>query len=137
MTDILRRGLLLAAVLLPGAAAGDDLRGADRFLCSVLDVTACAADAGCEQVQPADLNMPQFVVVDLPGKRLATTASSGENRSTPLQTIRRAAGLVIVQGHEAGRAFSLLIDELTGRASFASAADSRTVTVFAACTPQQ
>jgi hypothetical protein len=81
--------------------------------------------------------MPQFVVVDLPGKRLATTASSGENRSTPLQTIRRAAGLVIVQGHEAGRAFSLLIDELTGRASFASAADSRTVTVFAACTPQQ
>lgn len=136
-TDFLRSGLLLAAGLLPAAAVADDLRGTNRFLCSVLEVTACAAGVGCDPVLPADLNMPQFVVVDLAEKQLATTAASGENRATPLQTIRREAGLVIVQGHEAGRAFSLLIDEATGRASFASAAEARSVTVFAACTPQR
>jgi hypothetical protein len=135
-TDILRRGLLLAAGLMPAVATADDLRGTDRFLCSVLEVTACAADVGCDELLPADLNMPQFVVVDLAGKKLATTAASGENRTTALQTIRRESGLVVVQGNEAGRAFSLLIDEATGRASFASAAESRSVTVFAACTPQ-
>lgn len=136
ITDILRRGLLLAAGLLPAVATADDLRGADRFLCSVLEVTACVAAAGCDQLLPADLNMPQFVIVDLPGKKLGTTPASGENRSTPVQTIRRESGLVVVQGNEAGRAFSLLIDEATGRASFASAAESRSVTAFAACTPQ-
>jgi hypothetical protein len=40
-----------------------------------------------------------------------------------------------MQGIEAGRAFSLIIEESTGQATFASAAHERGVIVFAACTP--
>lgn len=124
---------LAASVAVPVMA--DDLRGADRFLCSTLQATACGAEIECVSLPPPELNIPQFVQVDMPGKKLATTPASGENRTTPLQTVQREEGRIILQGHEAGRAFSLVIEEATGRASFASAADSRGVVVFAACTP--
>lgn len=134
---IMRSMVLLGAVSLSGMATADDLRGADRLLCSTLEVTACAADAGCDQLLPADLNIPRFLVVDVAARTLATTPASGENRSTTVQVARREAGRIILQGYESGRAFSLLIEEATGRASFAAAGEGRSVTVFAACTPQR
>lgn len=123
------------AASLTAPAMADDLRGTDRFLCSTLQATACGAEVECISLPPPDLNIPQFVQVDLARKKLATTPASGESRTTPLQTVWREEGRIILQGHEAGRAFSLVIEETTGRASFASAADSRGVVVFAACTP--
>lgn len=125
--------LMMAAVAAPALA--DDLSGAERFLCSTLRATACTADGYCEPLSPAALNIPQFVQVDLPGRKISTTPASGENRTSPLQAVHREAGQIVLQGYEAGRAFSLLIDEASGEASFASAADSRGVVVFAACTP--
>lgn len=128
---------LVVAALLAAPLLADDLTGADRFLCSTLQATACGADAQCETLPAAELNIPQFVQVDLPGKQLSTTPASGENRRTPVQTVRREEGRIVLQGFEAGRAFSMVIEELTGRAAFASAAASRGVVVFAACTPMR
>lgn len=127
--------VFLIAAFVAAPAMADDLSGVDRFLCSTLQATACGADGECDSLAPTDLNIPQFVQVDVPGKKLNTTPASGENRTTAVQTVHRKEGQIVLQGHEAGRAFSLVIQEATGRASFASAADSRGVVVFAACTP--
>ena len=127
--------LFLVAASVAAPAIADDLSGADRFLCSTLQATACGADADCASLPPTDLNIPQFVQVDFKGKELSTTPASGENRKTAVQMARREEGQIVLQGYEAGRAFSLVIQEASGRASFASAADSRGVVVFAACTP--
>lgn len=123
--------------LLSGTAIADDLTGADRLLCSTTQATACGMAAECASLPPAELNIPQFVLVDVAKKTLSTTAASGENRTTPAQTVRREEGQIVLQGYENGRAFSLVIQEATGRASFASAAESRGVMVFAACTPMR
>lgn len=125
------------AALLAGSALADDLGGADRILCSTTQATACGVAAECATLPPAELNIPQFVVVNVAGKEITTTAASGENRRTAVQAVRREEGQIILQGYESGRAFSLVIQEATGRASFASAADARGVVVFAACTPMQ
>ena len=127
-------GLLFAA-LSSTAVLADDLTGADKILCSTVQVVACWQDGDCADVPGSELNVPQFVQVDLVGKQLRTTQASGENRSTPIRIIERAGGRIALQGYEEGRAFSLVIDEDTGRVSFASAADERVVVVFGACTP--
>lgn len=127
--------LALAVVLAAGAAQADDLRGVDRFLCSSLEATVCLADGVCLVLPPEELNIPQFIVVDAKAGKMETTEASGERRETKADTVRRADERIQLQGHEAGRAFSLLINELSGRATFASAADERGVIVFAACTP--
>jgi hypothetical protein len=131
----MRKMTSLVATLLAGTAVADDLSGADRLLCSTMQATACGMAADCVTLPPAELNIPQFVVVDLGRKELSTTAASGESRRSTVQAVRREEGRIVLQGYEGGRAFSLVIQEATGRASFASAADARAVMAFAACTP--
>lgn len=125
----------LVAALSSTAVFADNVAGADNILCSTLRAVACWQDGDCAELAAADLNIPQFVQVDLAGKQLTTTRASGENRATPIRIVERAGGKLVLQGYEKGRAFSLVIQEETGRASFASAADERGMVVFAACTP--
>ena len=128
--------LLGACVLLAVAPAkADDLRGADRLICAAATVLACGEGGECYEVQPADLNVPQFIEIDLKGKRLSTTKASGQNRSTPILTLKRENGMIVLQGYEGGRAFSFIISEEDGRSSVAVARDGLSVAVFGACTP--
>ena len=89
----------------------------------------------CSSELPWNLNIPQFIEVDLKAKTFSTTKASGENRSTPIRTVSREDGLIILQGFEAGRAFSFVIHEESGMASVAVARDGLTVSIFGACTP--
>jgi hypothetical protein len=133
-----RPGLLLAALgLLATAAplAADDLRGADRILCTVISVNACVEGDECFKVSPHELNVPQFLEIDLKSRVLKTTPASGQNRKTDIKNLQRENGALILQGYEMGRAFSFLIDEAAGAASIAVARDGVAVAGFGACTP--
>jgi len=134
MQPIIRTSLLGVA-LFAGTVVADDLAGTKHILCSTHEVNVCVAGGECTRVLPEDLNIPLFIEIDVKARKLATTAASGENRETIAQTLTREGGQLVMQGSEAGRAFSLLIQESTGWASFASVADERGVVVFAACTP--
>ena len=126
--------MLLAFLLGPGASA-DDIRGAGHLLCSTLQASICLPDNGCTTVPPAELNIPRFIEVDVKARTLSTTAASGENRQTRVTSVERPDGQLVLQGYDNGRAFSLLIPELSGMATFASVGEERSVVVFAACTP--
>jgi hypothetical protein len=135
---MLKRHLMAFVVLLavPGATVwADDLTGAGRILCSAVQATACLEAGDCEVDLPWNLNIPAFIEVDLDARRLSTTAASGENRATAIDHLSRQDGLIVLQGFEMGRAFSLVITESTGRLAVAVAAEGRTVAVFGACTP--
>jgi hypothetical protein len=127
---------LLLSPLLVAAPSGraDDLTGSSRFLCSAVSVGRCDG-GGCENDTPEGANIPQFVTVDLDAKLLSTTPASGENRSTPIETLRRDGDLIVLQGLQNGRAFSFVIGEKSGRASIAIAREELVLSVFAACTP--
>jgi len=116
------------------AAVADDLTGASRFLCSVVTVGRCDVD-GCMDDTPDGALIPQFVIVDLGAKLLSTTPTSGQNRTTPLESIRREGGLIVLQGLQNGRAFSFVISEKSGSASVAIAREELVLAVSAACTP--
>ncbi len=118
-----RRTLTLAvtALLVAAPLPADDLTGAERFLCTAVQVKACYDDGECLIVPPWELNIPQFIEVDLEARTLATTEASGQNRSTRIKNLERHAGQLVLQGFENGRAFSFLITEETGMASIAVA----------------
>jgi len=135
-----RFGILVAAgaaMALAAAVRGDDLKGQDRILCTAVQATVCTTDGDCTIEAPWNLNIPQFIEINLKDKTASTTKASGENRSSPLSTVNRADGLIVIQGVEAGRAFSFVITEDTGFASIAVARQNLTVSVFGACTPMQ
>ena len=127
---------LIAAALTLAASAtlADNLKNADRLLCSTARIVVCFADGECMDMLPWEANVPQFLIVDAKKLMLSTTKASGENRSTPIGTLQRDEGLIIFQGIEKGRAFSVVIDELTGILTAAVSRDGASVSVFGACT---
>ena len=125
----------MAGLLASGALVADPLGDARDILCTVLDTHVCVEAAGCADVLAEELNIPRFIQVDTRAKKLSTTAASGEQRETVVDSVQRDAGQITLQGVESGRAFSLFISESTGLATFASAAEGRSVAVFGICTP--
>lgn len=129
----------IAAIVLGLAStitSADDLTGSQKFLCTAMQANVCWSDGECESGLPWIYDVPQFIEVDLVQKRLATTKASGENRATPIASLQRDAGQIVIQGFEKGRAFSFLIDEKTGDVIVAIARRDLAVTVFGACTPR-
>jgi hypothetical protein len=118
-----------------GDARADDLTGAERLLCAAVQATACVDDGECGIDLPWNLNIPDFIEVDLGIRRLSTTAASGENRVTPIQHLSREGGVIVLHGYEMGRAFSWVIVEESGRATVAMAGAGISVAVFGSCTP--
>ena len=114
---------------------GDVLKDIDRMLCVPGPVSHCVADDGCNSGLPEDENVPEFIEVDLKRKTLAATRASGENRSTPIQSQKREAGFIYLQGVENGRIFGMVISENTGDLTFSIATDGETATMFGNCTP--
>jgi hypothetical protein len=118
-----------------GAVLADDVSGSDSLLCYGLSAARCETGEACESVEPWRLNIPDFVKLDLRSKRIQTTAASNDPRETPLQTVQRSNGTILVQGQQGERAFSWLITETSGEGTLSVAAQGQGVTVFTVCTP--
>src|SRR5210317_921574 len=121
-------------MLLVVSALADNLEGVDKMICAAGQVQICIENDMCYPANAAELDVPDFVIIDLKKKVISTTKASNQNRSTPLKYIERADGLVYLQGIEGGRAFSFMIDEATGRMTVSVARDGVAVSVFGACT---
>jgi hypothetical protein len=126
--------ILLALVAAP-VLRGDDVSGKDHLLCTVVQATECTPDGECRSDDVRELNIPQFLEIDLSGKTVSTTKASGQSRSSPIGNLVRNGGLIVIQGVENGRAFSFEIDESNGMASMAVVRDGSTVSAFGVCTP--
>jgi len=127
--------LVLIVLLASTPLLADDLAGSKTVICSVAQATRCYFDGDCMTGPPWNWGIPQFILIDFDKKTLSTTKASGENRSTPFKNSERDGNLIFLQGVEAGRAFSMVIDEEAGMATFAVAADGVSVAAFGACTP--
>ena len=133
-----RIGLVLPAVVvtvLSAVANADDVTGKSRLLCTPVQATYCLEDGECAVDLPWNLNIPQFIEVDLDARKMSTTAASGENRATPIEHLKRVDGMIVFHGYEMGRAFRWVISESSGVVTAAVATEGMAVSVFGACTP--
>jgi hypothetical protein len=128
---------LVAVVLLMSTPLfAESLVGADKFICAVVVQEVCASDAPCTDGGPAwDTKIPEFLEFDLEQETVGTTSASGEGRRNKVN-LRRDGGLIIMQAYELGKAFSLVVNEVTGILTASVTSDGEVITVFAACTPK-
>jgi len=126
--------IAIAGILTGGLAQADNLEGVDTMICAASQVNICLENDTCYSATPAQLGVPDFVVIDTGKKTISTTKASNENRSTSFTSIEKNDGLIYLQGIEGQRAFSFVIDEATGRMTVSVARDGLSVSVFGACT---
>ena len=130
----MKRAIIAFAGLTSTGVLADNLENLDRLLCAPGQIVLCVEEGDCYPVLPWEAGVPDFVIIDLRAKMLSTTKASEENRTTAIASISRSDGVIHLQGIDLGRAFSLVIDEATGRMTGAVARDGVTVSVFGACT---
>jgi len=124
----------LAGMLIGGLVQADNLEGVDEIVCAAAQVQICIENDTCYSATPFELDIPDFVVIDISKKTVSTTKASNQNRSTKFTSVEKVDGLIYLQGIEGGRAFSFVIHEASGRMTVAVSRDGMSVSVFGACT---
>jgi len=131
----MKRSVVASVGLLASSAAlADNLEGADRLLCAPEQIMICVEEADCYPAHGSELGVPDFVIVDLKNKKMQTTKSSQQTRTTAFSNMSRTDGKIFLQGVENGRAFSFVINEITGSLTVALSRDGVAVAVFGSCT---
>ena len=116
------------AAVVPAVAA--DFDGSKPLICSSIEAHDCELGVTCLRKVAEDLNVPQFIRLDFAKKTL-----SARGRTSQMQNYQRSGGMLILQGVENDRAFSVTINEQSGKLVGAIAADEEGYMIFGACTP--
>lgn len=124
----------IAGLLIAGLAYAENIDGIDRMLCSAGEVKICFETGECYDALPEELDVPEFVILDMKKNSVSTTRASNVKRSSDFSRVDRSNGLIRLQGFEGERAYSFVIDEATGKLTVAVSADGFTVSVYGACT---
>src|SRR5262249_15902794 len=97
--------------------------------------SACCDDGECASGSAAELNIPQFVEIDVAAKTISSTKASGNFRSSNVANLKRDNGQILLQGMEKNRPYTTLIDEKPGTLLAAIAGNFGCgITVFGNCT---
>jgi len=125
-------GLLLVG---GGGTASAQFDGSAPLICAIVDVEECDARVGCEAREVEDVDLSQFLRIDAAAKKLSSTRPGKERRESQIQHVGREGGNLVLQGAEAGRGWSMVIAEDTGKMSGAMTTAEGVFVVFGACTP--
>ena len=125
-------GLALLLGCATAATADSKFDGSRDLLCAPSDVAECDVSGRCNRVSPTEVELPPFLRVQFSKKRLVGQESP--ERSTPIETQRSTDGATILQGAENGRAWTVRIDQQTGKLSGSIVDGEGAVLVFGACT---
>jgi hypothetical protein len=121
---------LAAIFLLSGACAwAGDFDGSKPLLCATLEGHACDPGFACERALPTDLGAPRFLSIDFNKKII-----SGPIRTTPIVSMNKAQGQILMQGTELGYAWTVVLDTSDGEITLTLANRNDALVLFGDCT---
>ena len=131
--------IVLATASMTATAAAFD--GSKPLLCALQHVTECETGAECMGVWTQEVNAPDFLQVDVANKVISATPEAGTGRTTPIERSEHLDGKLILQGADDGvegvrdgLAWSMVIDDSTGKMIISAAGDGVAFAIFGACT---
>ena len=126
--------LIIGLVFTQHSALAQGIGDADPLICAPIKAVLCEAGASCLEGDERTLNIPSFVRISLADKTLWGTRPNGESLQTVIVSSTRDEGVLLLQGVENGRAWSMAITEATGRMVLTASGDDVAFVVFGACT---
>jgi len=119
--------------LAPAAAPAESLDASKPLRCSISEAAECDGVAACTDVTLEQIDLPALWRVDFAAKQLA---SEDGQRTSPIAVLETLAAALVLQGHQNGRGWTLVVERATGHLS-ASAADAEGAFVLAgSCTAE-
>ena len=125
--------LVALLALAPGSARAEGLDASKPLLCSISEAAECDGVAACNDVTLEQIDLPPLWRVDFAANQLS---SQDGLRNSPIASIETQEAVLVLQGHQSGRGWTLVVERATGHLS-ASAADAEGAFVLAgSCTSQ-
>jgi hypothetical protein len=108
----------LLALVLAGAAAAEGVDASKPLRCALAEAAECDEQAACEVVTLEQIELPAEWRVDFAAKQLV---SLDGQRTSPIAALDVLEALLVLQGHQNGRGWTLVLERTTGRLSGAIA----------------
>ena len=114
MTRLIAIGAVLGLGVLPTAVLAAPLDGSAPMLCAIQSVMECTRTGACERSGGEDAGIPPFMRVNVPQRQLSSLDGA---RTSPIVSVQRSNGSLMIQGIQNERVWGAVIDEETGRMS--------------------
>ena len=123
-------------------AAAGDFDGSQPLLCSVIKVMECVPLEGCSQTTPEEIDLAQFLKVDVKEKRVGPARPIEGRKGSEIKQISQVGEKLIIQGADAGIegaregvGWTAAISEETGRFVLTASGEEVAFVAFGACLP--
>jgi len=98
------------------AASAEGLDASKQLTCTLNGSSQCDAEAACIPVTLDQIDLSDTIVVDFANGRLASKVNE---RTSPIDDVDVLEGVLVVQGHQNGRGWTMVIDRTSGHLSAA------------------
>jgi hypothetical protein len=113
-----------------GFASGASFDGTKALVCKFESLAECDTDALCQSVESGEIDLPESIRVDFKGKRLR---SEDGQRTSPIHSTDITNAVLIAQGSQNGRGWSMTIDRETGKMTGTIAESAGAMVLFGSC----
>ena len=118
---------------IPLSVGAGDFDGSEKLVCAVTVTYECLSMGGCLSGTAESIDIPQFVEIDFENKSIRSLAGVEPVRNTTIARSARADGKLVLQGMQRGRAWSLVLNETSGKIVLTATDDQFGFVVFGAC----
>jgi hypothetical protein len=127
------RASLALGLLLAAPAHAEGLDGSAPLRCALAEAAECDEAAQCSDVTLAEVELPELWRVDFAARQLA---SSDGQRTSPIAAVETLDGALVLQGHQNGRGWTLVIERATGHLSGAIAGPDGAFVLAGGCSAE-
>ena len=110
--------LLAAAVFALSANAQPEelepLDGSEPLVCDLVEAAECDGVAKCTDVTVEEIGLPPVWHVDFAASQVA---SADAQRTSPIAAVEVLDAVLVLQGHQAGHGWTMVIERATGHLS--------------------
>jgi hypothetical protein len=109
----MRSGILtaLGALLLAAPAfATGPFDGSKPLVCTADDTVECSDGGSCSAGDAEDIGLPALIRIDPKAKQVVGLSGQRATETATVTSLRHEEGRLIVQGGQAGRGFSIVVD---------------------------
>ena len=104
----------LVALGLAGAAGAQGLDASQPLRCALAQAAECDEQAACSEVGFEQIELPDAWRIDFASKQLVSL--DGQRRS-PISVIELLDGVLVLQGHQSARGWTLVVERASGHVS--------------------
>ena len=126
--------IFICISMMPALVVAGEFDGSKPLICALIETYECGVGEECQRGLPGNIDVPQFLKLDFKNKKISGTTEDGESRTVSIESMTSLEGNLILQGVQNGRAWSMVINESTGKCIISASDDTAGFIVFGACT---